>query len=432
MSDTTHHFWLALHRFEDQLESQVTWAERQISRTVYGYKSRVERLRAALADSRAIAWKAIALKLEGIDLSTVWGLLYSALHDIALYYGGTVVLGTAIGAGAGAFAGGIGAVPGAAIGMAAGAQLGGAVLGYLGLAMAAKGLSETFPQALACYGDGFRAAWGPATQEASQGRHALNPAASEKLAAHRFADGHVLMAIGLLIAFVFYLTKGGSDEALMLKAVRGSKRLGPKMADWLEKNKELLKNHPALQRKPRRPPEQDELPSSPARQSGNTARAAGKEGSDAKVAAQTREPRKPTVFSGHGGYNPKNRTLIVPEGTEITFYSAHGASISDDLGNAIETGQDVSNVFQRSYGPGGVIPNYTLVPPDEDLNILGDPVTVTKPTNLSELLKPGMGKVHWAACTHDPGMAATRDLVFTPKGIFDESVEQYTTLYGDE
>ncbi|GLQ87153.1 DUF6861 domain-containing protein [Dyella flagellata] len=244
--ETSSQLWLMLHRIEDRVESRVTWAERQLSQTIYSYKSRVERLRSALADSRSIAWQAIVLKLEGIDLSMIWEILYSALHDIALYYGGSVVLGTAIGAGAGAFAGGVGAVPGAAIGMAAGAELGGWVLTFLGLAMVAKGLTDTIPQAMVCYKDGFRAAWEPTTQEGSGARAAVNPAASEKLAAHRFADGHVLMVVGMLIALMFYLTKGGNEEALLLKAVRGSKRLGPKVADWLVKNKEALMKHPAL------------------------------------------------------------------------------------------------------------------------------------------------------------------------------------------
>ncbi|RUL72506.1 DUF6861 domain-containing protein [Dyella choica] len=419
---------MALHRIEDHLESRMTWAEQQLSRTIYGYKSRVERLRSALADSRTIAWRAIVLKLEGIDMSMIWEILYSALHDIALYYGGTVVLGTAIGAGAGALAGGIGAVPGAAIGMAAGAQLGGWVLTFLGLEMVAKGLTETIPQAMACYVDGFRAAWGSDTQE-RDGRPAMNPAASEKLAAHRFADGHVLMVVGMLIALLFYLTKGGSEEALLLKAVRGSRRLGPKVADWLEKNKEILKNHPALQPKARRLPEQEELPSRQSRQSSNAPRAAGQGGGDPKAVAGAPKAGKVTVFSGHGAYYPQNRTVVVPDGTQVTFYSAHGATITDDLGNAIETGQDVSNVFQRTYGPGSVVPNYTLSAPN-GLNIMGNPVTVTEPTNLSELLQPGMGKVCWAACTYNPD-AAGGNLRFSRDGIFDKSTQQYTTLYDE-
>lgn len=426
MSDTTQHLWLALHRFEDHLESQVTWTQRQLYRTVYGYKTRVERLRSALVDSRSIAWDALAVKLEGIHLSVIWRILYLALHDIALYYGGTVMLGTAIGAGAGAFAGGVGAIPGASIGMAAGMQLGGWIMEFLGLKILAEGLSDALPQALVCYRDGFRAAWGTPAAAGVDGPSALNSASSEKLAAHRFADGHVLLVVGLLMALVFYLTKGGAAEALLMKAVRGSRRLGPQVAEWLEKNKEALKNHPALQRKARRAPEQEEPAVDQARNPGNAVRA-GKESSGAKPAAGAKG--KVTVFSGHGAYYPQNRTVIVPEGTQITFYSSHGATITDELGNRIETGQDLSNVFQRTYGPGSVVPNYTLSPPG-NLKIMGDPVTVTEDTNLSELLQPDMGKVCWAACTYNPE-AAGGNLRYGVQGIFDKSTQQYTTLYDE-
>lgn len=112
-------------------------------------------------------------------------------------------------------------------------------------------------------------------------------------------------------------------------------------------------------------------------------------------------PTPSTILSGHGGWEPSSGTMVVPDGTNITFYSAHGGVITDPLGNAIETGQDMTGVFQRTYGPGDVIPDYTLSPPD-GLNILGNPTTVATPTPLSSLLKPDMGCVHWAACTYDP------------------------------
>jgi RHS repeat-associated protein len=50
------------------------------------------------------------------------------------------------------------------------------------------------------------------------------------------------------------------------------------------------------------------------------------------------------------------------------------------------------------YGPGDKMPNYTLFPPD-GLNIMGTPVVVSSPEQLSTLLQPNMGMVHWAACS---------------------------------
>jgi hypothetical protein len=45
------------------------------------------------------------------------------------------------------------------------------------------------------------------------------------------------------------------------------------------------------------------------------------------------------------------------------------------------------------------MPNYTLSPPT-GLNIMGNPTTVTAPTQLSNLVGPGMGNVQWAACLY--------------------------------
>jgi hypothetical protein len=48
------------------------------------------------------------------------------------------------------------------------------------------------------------------------------------------------------------------------------------------------------------------------------------------------------------------------------------------------------------------VPDYHLFPPGggglPKLNIKGSPVTVAGPASLSDLLRPNMGSVHWAAC----------------------------------
>jgi hypothetical protein len=108
--------------------------------------------------------------------------------------------------------------------------------------------------------DGFRAAWGPAEKDRPDARYMANYALGEQMAAHRFADGHVLMIMGILVALVAYLTRGKSEEALM-KAVRDSERLGPKMADWLAKNKEqLLKDKRLLPKVRERVAQEEEAP----------------------------------------------------------------------------------------------------------------------------------------------------------------------------
>jgi RHS repeat-associated protein len=108
-------------------------------------------------------------------------------------------------------------------------------------------------------------------------------------------------------------------------------------------------------------------------------------------------PDNEFVFSGHGGIRAGDESIVtVPEGTRLHMYSNHGEPISDALGNRIETSNPAA---LHVYGPGDSLPNYSLFPGD-DLNILGEPrnVTVSAETRLSDLLRPNMGSVHWAAC----------------------------------
>ena len=256
-----HSFWNSLQRAEQRIEAEAKATERDLYRTVYGYKSRVMRLRSALAKSGPIAFQTVSRKLEGIDLKVIWPILFSAVRDMALYYGGSVVLGTAVGAGLGSLAFGFGAIPGAAIGAEAGSVVGDWVLIYLGLQMLAEGLVNTIPPALRLYVQGFRLAWGPVDSDRPDARYSADYHQGEDMAAHRFADGHVLMIIAILMAMVAYLTRGKSEEALM-QAVRKSERLGTKMADWLADNKEKLLKEESLKPKllPRAEPAKEEAP----------------------------------------------------------------------------------------------------------------------------------------------------------------------------
>ncbi|MEV1045794.1 putative adhesin [Streptomyces sp. NPDC049916] len=49
------------------------------------------------------------------------------------------------------------------------------------------------------------------------------------------------------------------------------------------------------------------------------------------------------------------------------------------------------------FGPGKDIPNYTMFP-GTDLRMMSGSITVSKPTLLSDVLKPNMGPVHMAFC----------------------------------
>ena len=78
------------------------------------------------------------------------------------------------------------------------------------------------------------------------------------------------------------------------------------------------------------------------------------------------------------------------------------------LGYAIETGQDLSGFYSKTYGPGDTIPNYTLYPNDGSyggapLTPAGNPSVVSQPTSIGSLLQPNMGACEWSACAGNTG-----------------------------
>jgi len=124
---------------------------------------------------------------------------------------------------------------------------------------------------------------------------------------------------------------------------------------------------------------------------------------DANGNTTVRGPGRPDddlVLSGHGAIASGDTSMVtIPQGTTLHMYSNHGTTISDRLGNRIETG---SPTPLHTFKAGDQVPDYYLFPPGggglPKLNIKGSPVTVTGPTRLSDLLKPNMDSVHWAAC----------------------------------
>jgi RHS repeat-associated protein len=107
-------------------------------------------------------------------------------------------------------------------------------------------------------------------------------------------------------------------------------------------------------------------------------------------------PDHELVLSGHGTIPTGDTSMAtVPPGTTVHMYSPHGTTISDRLGNRIEFHGTATP--HETFGPGAQVPNYILSPPT-GLNIMGTPVTVTQPTRLSDMLRPNLGNVHWAAC----------------------------------
>ncbi|MGW5445342.1 WXG100 family type VII secretion target [Streptomyces asiaticus] len=108
-----------------------------------------------------------------------------------------------------------------------------------------------------------------------------------------------------------------------------------------------------------------------------------------------------TVFSGHGYLEYQAGTCTVPPGTHVSFYVPHGDLLPGRNGVAIEAGV-LPRGYVETFHPGDTVPDYTLAPPAApfggSFSVMENSVTVSKRTRLSELLKPGMGNVHWAAC----------------------------------
>ncbi len=254
--DGTSQIWSKLERKEDELKwdghlpgfgshhdsmgrvanssfhSAAGWSHEQMGR--------VDRVRMALRDSGPMAQKMVERTLSGINLSSIWHILITACEDIALYYGGSVAAGGFIGGVGGVFAGGVGAIPGMSAGAAAGGVVGGWVLALLGLKSLIVGVAQAIPDALRYYEKGFLEAWGP-TRHSSRYGFGSTARGDPSSAAFLLANGHVLMVSAILSVLAAYVMKGKGDMPMLLKDIRESARLGPKMAKWVEENQDRLR-----------------------------------------------------------------------------------------------------------------------------------------------------------------------------------------------
>jgi hypothetical protein len=111
------------------------------------------------------------------------------------------------------------------------------------------------------------------------------------------------------------------------------------------------------------------------------------------------------AFAGHGVESSFLGTTIVPEGTTIMIPGESGLLLPQSVGLQMEAGDlSAASALEGSttYLPGAEIPNL-LLRPMTDLPSLPNSITVTVDTSLSQLLRPGMGNVCWAACRFVPG-----------------------------
>lgn len=207
---------------------------------------RVDRVRAAIDLSGPRAQGMLTARFADLNIGDISDVLIEAVKEIAIVYGATVVAGAAVG-----FL--IGGPAGAGVGALAGAGAAPWILGFLGLKSLVQFFRDSIPQALAHYKEGFTAAWSPLDGGQGWGRPSrVSSQASVERAANQFALGHVLLIAMILMAIVAYLTRGKGNKAKLIKEIRESRHLGPRVARWVEAREAQLVNHPEF--RPRKAP----------------------------------------------------------------------------------------------------------------------------------------------------------------------------------
>ena len=252
--------WSELGRLDDQTRRRSeheSWGPVEydsFGRSIYhtpgphsdSFGARVDRVRRALERSEGEAYRTIAQHFAGLDVGVIWPILIGVAKDVALYVGGGALGGGLIGGAIGLLAGGIGAVPGAVVGAGIGSQAGVLALSAVGLVSLASDLARTLPRAAEYYASGFKQAWGP------QPHRGPGPAfypdfgdehSSVSWAATDIAHGHVLLVSALLLALMAWFTRGKGDKLAVLQEIRESRRLGPKVAEWMQHNEDKFQAH---------------------------------------------------------------------------------------------------------------------------------------------------------------------------------------------
>jgi hypothetical protein len=279
----------------------------------------------AVSFSGVEAGDMLVARLSGLDLHTVVRILLDACKDVAVCWGGSVLVGGTLGGAFGAFAVGVGAIPGAALGAGLGAQIGAWVLGMLGLKALIEDLGTAVPDALRHYEAGLRMAWGPVRHwECAESLHMDR-------ASHELAQGHVLLMMAMLSALAAYLTRGRGDPAArarILQEIRESRRLGPKVADWVAANEKALARHPGLKPKERQVVmmSQAKPPAGPPMTPSQLRKAAGQ--------AEEGLPAQKKIGPGDATEAAKpplpRREITAPNGRVVTVATRDGAMVPID------------------------------------------------------------------------------------------------------
>lgn len=107
---------------------------------------RVNSVRSAFIEAEWEAARFLRQRFADIDIASVLNELIEVVAQMAMIVAGSVLIGGAIGAGTGAFLGGVGAIPMGAAGAAMGLQVSTGILGILGLTSIAEFFTEGLPR----------------------------------------------------------------------------------------------------------------------------------------------------------------------------------------------------------------------------------------------------------------------------------------------
>jgi hypothetical protein len=177
-------------------------------------------------------------RFRELDILEVVDDLLESAAELARILAASSLIGGAIG-------GVLGSVPGAAVGSVLGLKAGGWVLGMYGLATLAEHFVEGMPDIAWSYQQGVKQAWNaPYLDHSRNGRVEIDSFAMSS-ATSSIARGHEATTILLLGAIVAYLTRNGGGAAGLLQKMRSTAR-GERLAAWVAKHEQALKQHPAL------------------------------------------------------------------------------------------------------------------------------------------------------------------------------------------
>ncbi|WP_130908423.1 DUF6861 domain-containing protein [Pseudomonas sp. Sample_16] len=207
---------------------------------------RINSVRSAFIEAEWEAARLLRQRFADIDIASVLNELIEVVAQMAMIVAGSVLIGGAIGAGTGAFLGGVGAIPMGAAGAAMGLQVSTWILGILGLTSIAEFFTEGLPRIGDYYWRGIHIAWNGPRSEGGLDPFRPDDSSARYSASQEIARGHVEVVVLLLGAIVAYITRGRGNAGVLAQEMRASPK-GARLGEWMLKHEDALKKRPDLQ-----------------------------------------------------------------------------------------------------------------------------------------------------------------------------------------